>query len=367
MDLQSVPLHEVLYVNFNQDFTCFVCGTETGFLVYNTDPLRLTSRRDFTEGGYGIVTMLYRTNITAAVGGGRNPCFEPRKVIIWDDRQSRILAELTFCSIVKAVRLRRDLVIVAIENKVYVYGFRCLTLLDSIETINPQGLCCVSTKIEKAALACPGMQCGHVLVVLYPQAFGDASAPPPREKTLIIHAHRKNLAAMTINSSGSMLATASFKGTIIRIYATATGENLHKFRRGAGRADIQSLTYSRDAEWLLVSSDKGTVHVFRVDDHSQNKGGVCKDKEETCEVKSCLEKAQNPTSVLAPFANLLPSYFSSEWSFAQFHVPDHRSIAAFGQDPHTVVVVCASGLYYKAKFDPAVGSEMVMEVQEYIV
>jgi len=126
------------------------------------------------------------------------------------------------------------------------------------------------------------------------------------------------------------------------------------------------LTYSHDAEWLLVSSDKGTVHVFRVDDHSQ-KRGVCKGKEEISEVSRSLEKAQNPTSILAPFANLLPSYFSSEWSFAQFHVPDYRSIAAFGQDPHTVVVVCASGAYYKAKFDPAVAREMVMEVQEYIV
>jgi len=326
----------------------------------------LASRRDFTEGGYGIVAMLYRTNITAAVGGGRNPCFEPRKVIIWDDRQSRILAELTFCSIVKAVLLRRDLIIVAIENKIYVYGFRCLTLLDSIETKNPEGLCCVSTKIEKAAIACPSMQCGHVLVVLYPQAFGDASTPPPRDKTLIIDAHRKSLAAMTMNSSGSMLATASFKGTMIRIYATGTGEKLHEFRRGATRADIQSLTYSHDARWLLVSSDKGTVHVFRVDNHNRKKG-VFKGKEEISEVSACLEKAQNPTSIFAPFANFLPSYFSSEWSFAQFHVPDYRCIAAFGQDPHTVVVVCASGAYYKAKFDPVVSNEMVMEVQEYIV
>jgi len=211
------------------------------------------------------------------------------------------------------------------------------------------------------------MQCGHVLVVLYPRAFGDASTAPPREKTSIIHAHRKHLAAMTMNSSGTMLATASFKGTIIRTYATVTGERLHEFRRGVTRADIQSLTYSHDTEWLLVSSDKGTVHVFRVDGHSQKKGGVCKDNMEICEVNNCLEKAQNPTSVLAPFANLLPSYFSSKWSFAQFHVPDYRSIAAFGRDPHTVVVVCASGSYYKAKFDPAVGGEMVMEVQEYIV
>jgi len=44
-----------------------------------------------------------------------------------------------------------------------------------------------------------------------------------------------------------------------------------------------------------------------------------------------------------------------------------KSIAAFGQDPLTVVVVCASGSYCKVKFDPAAGIEVVMQVQEYIV
>lgn len=33
-------------------------------------------------------------------------------------------------------------------------------------------------------------------------------------------------------------------------------------RRGADRAEIQSLAFSSAAQWLAVSSDKGTVHVF---------------------------------------------------------------------------------------------------------
>ena len=35
-------------------------------------------------------------------------------------------------------------------------------------------------------------------------------------------------------------------------------------RRGADRAEIHSLAFSSTAEWLAVSSDKGTVHVFNL-------------------------------------------------------------------------------------------------------
>lgn len=37
---------------------------------------------------------------------------------------------------------------------------------------------------------------------------------------------------------------------------------LMQVRRGADRAEIHSLAFSSAAQWLAVSSDKGTVHVF---------------------------------------------------------------------------------------------------------
>lgn len=32
---------QILYVSFNQDFTCISIGTDEGYLIYNIEPLKL--------------------------------------------------------------------------------------------------------------------------------------------------------------------------------------------------------------------------------------------------------------------------------------------------------------------------------------
>eukprot|EP00929_Paragymnodinium_shiwhaense_P057854 TRINITY_DN28976_c0_g1_i1.p1 TRINITY_DN28976_c0_g1~~TRINITY_DN28976_c0_g1_i1.p1 ORF type:complete len:429 (-),score=44.55 TRINITY_DN28976_c0_g1_i1:268-1554(-) len=370
MDLQDNPPNEVLSVNFNQDYTSFVCGTKTGFCVYSTDPFRLTHRRDFEDGvGLGVAAMLFRTNLLVFSGGEKNPRFQPHKAVLWDDRQARPVAELEFKSPVKSIRVRRDLVVVVLESKVYVYGFRTLRLFDSIETIsNPKGLCCLSIGTDRVVLVCPGMLKGRILCVYYPADFGESQTPVARERTMTIGAHQTSLAAMAITYGGSLLATASETGTIVRVYDTNTGAKLQELRRGADKAEVHSLAFSPTGEWLVVASDRGTVHVFVV---CRNPGSSCGgsmvlgSSTGAAGIPAAIpgggypSAARNSKSSLQRLAGMLPAYFNSEWSFARFRVPDYRCIAAFGAEPTTIVVVCANGVYYKARFDLPQGGEMV--------
>lgn len=88
--------------------------------------------------------------------------------MIWDDHQSRCIGELSFRSEVKAVRLRRDRVVVVLAQRIYVYRFSDLHLLDRINTIrNDQGLVALCADASNMVLACPGVSRGHVNVELY--------------------------------------------------------------------------------------------------------------------------------------------------------------------------------------------------------
>ncbi|MCO5571502.1 hypothetical protein L7F22_025242 [Adiantum nelumboides] len=244
--------NDLLAVSFNQDYGCFACATTKGFRIYNCEPFRKTFQRDFKDGGVGMVEMLFRCNILALVGGGANPIYPPNKVMLWDDHQNRCIGELSFRSEVRAVRLRRDRIVVILDHKIYVYNFADLKLLHQIETIaNPRGLCALSAASNSIVLACLGLHRGQVRVEHY-----------SLKKTKFIPAHDSQLACFTLTMDGQLLATASSKGTLVRIFNTFDGTRLREVRRGADRAEIYSIAFSSDAQWLASSSDKGTVHVF---------------------------------------------------------------------------------------------------------
>ena len=356
---------ELLSLSFNQDSGCFACGTDLGFRIYNCDPFKETFRRRFDSGGIGQVEMLFRCNILALVGGGRSPRYSPNKVMIWDDHQSRCIGELSFRVEVRAVRLRRDRVVVVLEHKIYVYNFADLKILHQTDTVsNPLGLCALSPTQDNTVMACPGLNKGQVRVELY-----DLNV------TKFISAHDGELAQLQLTLDGALLATASEKGTLIRVYDTARATLMHEFRRGADRATIYSIAFAPDKNFLAVSSDKGTVHVYVVPDKASVGGGGggngggggggggdggnpgadsrvptrgdAGDGPEGGPESSGGGSGEGGIDAKAAFSfvkGFLPKYFSSEWSLAQFKLPDFtKSIVAFGPEPHTLIVASVEG------------------------
>jgi WD repeat-containing protein 45 len=289
--------------------------------------------------------------------------------MIWDDYQNKCIVELEFRSEVKSVKLRRDRIVVVLETKVYVYNFSDLKPLHQIETVsNPRGLAALCPNSTNAVLACPGLQKGYVHVELYDQ-----------KKTTIIPAHDNALSCLALNMEGTRLATASEKGTLIRIFDTQNGQLFQELRRGSDRASIYSICFNHSSQFICVSSDKGTIHIFSLagDDganpsapSSQSPQGQQQSEiDDPITMKpSSFQKAgaeqslaSNPQSKLSFMKGILPKYFSSEWSFAQFHAPVSMSVCAFGSEKNTIVVVCADGTFFKCIFDAQRGGEAHQE------
>ncbi|DBA92074.1 TPA: hypothetical protein ACH3X1_015806 [Trebouxia sp. C0004] len=332
---------KMLHFGFNQDQGCLFCGTNAGFRVYNCDPFQEKMRRDFKDGGIGYVEMLFRCNIFALVGGGDNPKFAPSKVMIWDDHQNRCIGELSFRSQVRAVKLRRERIVVALEHKVLVYDFKDLKLLHSIETLsNPMGLVALSPSQDQTVMACPGLHCGQVRVELYDV-----------RRTKFVEAHTTSLACLALSLDGKLLATASERGTLVRVFSTTDGSKLQELRRGADPARIFSIAFSRGdiPEFVAVSSDKGTVHVFNLD--PKRTAAIPSTDATSTQIDG--NSPRNPVSALKFVSSFLPvPYFASERSFAQFRLPeDTKAVVGFGPSNSSLIVASASGSFFTASFD----------------
>lgn len=358
------PQSDLLFVGFNQDNSCFACGTNKGFSIYNCEPFKETFKRDFPNGGIGIVAMLYRCNILGIVGGGQYPCFPPNKVMLWDDHQAACIGELTFKSDVKAVKLRRDKIVVVLETQVYIYNFERLELLHKHETVpNPKGLIALSPSAENCVVACPSVQKGVVRVEKH-----DATG---NKKSNFVTAHDSSISCIALNNDGSRLATASEKGTLIRIFDTETGDKLHEVRRGADRAEIFSIAFNISSSLICCSSDKGTVHIFSTKTStgaSASSPSPSSANPPVSSEPSAIEptttngdsphddQPENRKSRMALLGSVLPSYFNSEWSFAWFRGPECPSICGFLPD-NSIVVVAANGQFHKLIFDVKKGGE----------
>lgn len=80
----------------------------------------------------------------------------------------------------------------------------------------------------------------------------------------VIQAHKSPISYLSINSTGTLLATASDKGTVIRVWSIPGAEKLYQFRRGTREARIYSINFNVVSTLLAVSSAHDTVHIFKL-------------------------------------------------------------------------------------------------------
>jgi WD40 repeat protein len=83
-------------------------------------------------------------------------------------------------------------------------------------------------------------------------------------RSTLIQAHKSTLAYLSLSSDASKLASASETGTLVRVWDTKSSSLIYEGRRGSDFARIQCINFDVSSKILVVSSDKETVHVFKV-------------------------------------------------------------------------------------------------------
>lgn len=331
-----------LQVAFNQDDSCFSAATEDGFMIYNTDPLacKLTKRFQQADdhassdvgGGIGYTRMLYRTNYTALVGGGKRPRYPLNKLVIWDDLQQRESITLKFMSPVREVFLSRVHIVVVLDSAVEVFQFSStpkkicppleISSLGSVDFVVTQTRYRRGSQDSTGNGAADGGSGGINGIIAFPSArsvgqvhIADLARLKRNDQnpegtqllpTSIIKAHKSPIRFLRLNHQGTMVATCSEQGTLIRVFSVHNGSLIKEFRRGSDKADIYEMSFSPKGTKLAVVSDKQTLHIFQV--------STTKEANE--------EATRNKTHALK---NLVPSgwkprYLDSVWSMCSVHL-----------------------------------------------
>lgn len=300
------------------------------------------------NGGIGIIEMFQRTNLLALVGGGKNPKFQINQLIIWDDHQGKIISKLRFNENLMSVRLRDNKIIVLTRNKFYTFNMKTLVTIAIIKTYdNPLGIIATSNGDinNKLIVAFPYESQGHVFLGEITQKC---------EKLSVFQAHDSKIACISINKDGTLLATASDKGTLIRIFTTNDGQKFSEFRRGTKTVEMNCIAFDPNNKFIGCSSNVGTIHIFSI--AAITKALDEKNNKAKNEIEDEPKNSKSFLGKIGGLLNIKNAYLESERSFAKFKVQEENSILGFGSE-NTFVVITMDGKYYKAAYNPKRGGD----------
>ena len=124
---------------------------------------------------------------------------------------------------------------------------------------NPRGTFAIASHEGILSVASPNIQMGTVHFTRFKEGRMIEG-----ERPLVISAHQGAIACITLNRDGSILATTSEQGTLIRLFNTQSGEKVSEVRRGSEQALIKHLAFDWDTgSFLSCCSDKNTIHIFK--------------------------------------------------------------------------------------------------------
>jgi autophagy-related protein 18 len=260
--------NELVFTSFNQDTTSLAVGTTSGYKLYSLtttdtlDPIYTNA----TEDVY-IAERLFSSSLVAIVTQSA-----PRKLKVCHFKKGTEICNYSYTSKILAVKMNRARLVVCLEESLFIHNIRDMKVLHTIRETPPNknGLCALSTDSDHCYLAYPGHSSVGELQIF--DALHLASKA-------MIPAHAGQLAAIQFSPLGNRVATASDKGTVIRIFNVSDGSKVYELRRGLKRtATIYSLSFSPCGHFLACSSNTETIHIFRLDDKPKERSNEAESK-----------------------------------------------------------------------------------------
>ena len=250
-------------VCFTNDKSMFCICHNQGFLVCKASPFAILNNR-MLGGDIAIAQMLDMSNIIfLASGGGEHPKYPLTHLIMFDDHKGKPVAQLQIGHRIKNIKANAKRLFVVGKSKIFLFKTEDLSNVGTFESYeeNEEGICSLAQSNDNIIFAYPAKIEGNINIMKIKDNIIDIRS---------FYIHNKKIACIELNKSGDKLLSSSIGGTLIRLFDTNTGDILDAFKRGNDKAQIFSLSFSKDDKFVCCSSDKGTIHIFKRNEFEQS-------------------------------------------------------------------------------------------------
>ncbi|CAG9332153.1 unnamed protein product [Blepharisma stoltei] len=245
---------EILYIGFNKDRTLLTTGSRAGFKVFKVWPIELLHHDD--NGNFKIVEMYESSQLIVLVGAGEQPAFSPRRLTIWNLAERTPICETSFPDSILAVKMNRVRIVAVICDGIYIYDTTTMKTVGTLKTVNnPKGIAALSPSHSACWLLYPSSEERGNFHIYDCFSF---------QHRIEVVAHNSKLAFISISAQGDLCATASEKGTVIRVFSVPEGNKIYTFKRGLMTALTYSMSFSLNGDLLMSCSDTGTIHIYNI-------------------------------------------------------------------------------------------------------
>ncbi|CAO4369400.1 unnamed protein product [Caenorhabditis nigoni] len=252
----------------------FTIADRNGFKMFQFFPLhfRMYKNKVPDVGPIRIAKQMGSSNLVCLVPGV-NGNFSQNNVIVFNVEANRGVTEITIPSrygAVTNIHVSHNRLAVFTFQRVYVYSFPNDIQQIRSEEIrsNPKGISAMSydPTTTSCYLAYPGYKEGTIHIMNLNTLTARESKSP-----IVIDAHLTEVAQVALNCQGTLVASGSIKGTVVRVFDARTKGMLYELRRGTVQAHLQCIAFSSCSSFLGVASDKGTLHIFGIRDAEPQK------------------------------------------------------------------------------------------------
>jgi WD40 repeat protein len=250
----------LLHASFHSNVTSNLAfATRDGYSILDLEHLEQNPfETSESSVGYIQAFSLNGTQMAAIVGSGDHAGSSPRKLKILNLTTHAVVHEISFQSTILSCAINSQYIAVCLESRIHILEVDGMKPVHKINSpTNAKGILTISNTAAPTLLGYPSSSTIGEFVITNIDTVDLPSAG------VSCSAHKSRLACLQMNSSGTLIASASVTGTIIRVFGTKSSSKLYEFRRGLQCVEISSLLFCPLDALLLAGSSSGTVHIFK--------------------------------------------------------------------------------------------------------